>query len=901
MILFISNSTNMRKCILIYFLLKSFISFSQLENNNWYFGNNAGLNFSTTPPTPITGSLSALEGTASISNSSGSTLFYTNGVTVWNANHSVMLNGNGILGGSSSTQPALIVPIPQSCKRYYLFTTEDHLGSQTFRYSIVDMCLDGGLGGIDPAHKNIILANNMSEKLTSVMHSNGTDVWIITHEMSSNIFKVFLVNATGIQPPINNAVGFVYNSSNFIGPVKASVSGTKIAAATTFTPTSCQLFNFNPANGSMQFSQNISLNGNAIGVYGLEFSPNENFLYISTIWGNNILYQYNISTGTTVQLGNVNGNYSFGALQLGLDNKIYLARNNQNFISVINNPDNIGTACNYVSNGITLATGSNSTSGFPNFSAYSFFEQPQNNILDDTLVAICPQNPYLVDITLDCNSTILWNTGSTSPTQSFSTPGIYSVTIQNSCNTISDTITIISNGGTNFLPNDTVICDLLNNPLTIIPANYNSATSSFLTWNTGSTSPTLNITNYGTYIASFSTICGIVSDTIIISDFPHLIISGPSNISICDNSIATLTFQVQNSDAIIWNTGENTNSILINAAGNYTITASNTCYIDSATTIVGLIPSPVLNPISNIDTCLFLGQSINLIATGNNCTSFLWSTGSQTNHEDFSNSGIYTVNAFNVCGEDSLAFEITISNFPQINLPNQIDTCYDDIGFLFEIPGSSQNYIWSNGQTGNSVIINAEGWLYCELSNSCGTTTDSILINRISNVNWLCPYDSISFCKNGIKAFELSNIINNQDLQLTFENSLGNVFYQNDYLSESGWYIVNVISNCNSIPDTIFIDFTKKESELYLPNSFTPNDDGDNDILFHKGYGINVLEITIYNRWGECVFLETNGFKGWNGKYKNIECPDGSYSVRIIYEDCSAYRQEFIGHINLLR
>jgi gliding motility-associated-like protein len=891
----------MRKCLLIYFLLKTLISFSQLENNNWYFGNNAGLNFSTTPPTPITGSLSALEGTASISNSSGSALFYTNGVTVWNANHSVMLNGNGILGGSSSTQPALIVPIPQSCKRYYLFTTEDHLGSQTFRYSIVDMCLDGGLGGIDPAHKNIILANNMSEKLTSVMHSNGTDVWIITHEMSSNIFKVFLVNANGIQAPINNAVGFVYNSSNFIGPVKASVSGTKIAAATTFTPTSCQLFNFNPANGSMQFSQNISLNGNAIGVYGLEFSPNENFLYISTIWGNNILYQYNISTGSTVQLGNVNGNYSFGALQLGLDNKIYLARNNQNFISVINNPNNIGTACNYVSNGLTLAAGSNSTSGFPNFSAYSFFEQPQNNILDDTLVSICPQNPYLVDITLDCNSTILWNTGSTSPTQAFSIPGIYSVSIQNSCNTISDTITIISNGGTNFLPNDTVICDLLNNPLTIIPVNYNSATTSFLSWNTGSTSPTLNITNYGTYIASFSTICGVVNDTILISDFAHPIISGPSNISICDNSNATLTFQIQNSDAIIWNTGENTNSILINAAGNYTITASNTCYIDSATTIVGLIQSPVLNPISNIDTCISINQSISVSAFGSFCDSITWSTGTHSNIESISNSGTYSVIASNNCGTDSIQFDISISFFPELNLPDVIDTCFEATGFEYTIPGSAANYEWSNGQIGNTVQINNDGLIYCSITNNCGTTIDSILINRISNINWESPLDSISFCKDGINAYNFSTIINAGDLQMVFENLQGITFTGENQITETGWYIANVINNCNTISDTIFVEFTKLESELYIPNTFTPNGDGDNDILYHKGYGINVLEITIYNRWGECIFKETNGWKGWDGKFNELECPDGGYQVIIIYEDCTAYRQEFIGHVNLLR
>ncbi|MCC6702093.1 MAG: hypothetical protein IT221_11245, partial [Fluviicola sp.] len=577
----------------------------QLENNIWYFGTNAGLNFSTSPPTAILGSLSALEGTASICNSSGSLLFYTNGVTVWNANHLVMQNGSGILGGASSTQPALIVPIPQSCQKYYLFTTEDHMGSKTFRYSIVDMCLNGGLGGIDPAHKNVPIAINISEKLTAVMHSNGTDIWVITHVLSSNVFKVFLVDAAGIHPPVINAVGTTYTNNNFIGPVKASPSGTKIAAATTFPNHSCELFNFNKSTGVMTLSQDLQP-FIANGVYGLEFSPNENFLYIATTWGTNYLYQYNLTTNAVTQLSSIAGNYNFGALQLGLDNRIYLARNNESFLGVINAPNTNGLGCNYIDNGIYLAPGSMSNSGMPNFSAYSFFQQPNNDIIADSIVNICTTGSYPVNVSLDCNASILWNTGSTSPTQNFTTPGVYTAIIQNSCNTIYDTLAIISSSSTVIsLPNDTTVCgNLVTNPLTIT-ANYTGfgSTTPTITWNTGVTAPEISITDPGTYIASITTSCGVIADTIVISEVNLPIISGPTNLVLCENTSTVLSCSVQNASNVYWSNGELGNSITVNSEGNYTIYAENACEIDSIQIVVDELQKPVLNPISSIDTC----------------------------------------------------------------------------------------------------------------------------------------------------------------------------------------------------------------------------------------------------------------------------------------------------------
>ena len=116
----------MRKTIaffLIFFLLVFFFSsnklFAQGEANIWYFGHGAGLDFNSGTPIAITdGALNTVEGCASISNSSGSLLFYTNGATVWNKQHQPMPNGTGLMGDSSSTQAAVIVPKPGSQSIY---------------------------------------------------------------------------------------------------------------------------------------------------------------------------------------------------------------------------------------------------------------------------------------------------------------------------------------------------------------------------------------------------------------------------------------------------------------------------------------------------------------------------------------------------------------------------------------------------------------------------------------------------------------------------------------------------------------------------------------------------------------------------------------------------------------
>lgn len=169
-------------------ILFSLLSYSQKQGNIWYFGNHAGLNFNYSPPVVLTDGATYnapvelnSEGTAVICDSSGSLLFYTNGEKVWDKNHQVMPNGDGLLSNLSSTQAALILPQPGNNQYYYVFTTDDFDVNSLkygFRYSVVDMCLNNETGDVT-MEKNILLLDTVAEKLTAVKHENGIDYWVI--------------------------------------------------------------------------------------------------------------------------------------------------------------------------------------------------------------------------------------------------------------------------------------------------------------------------------------------------------------------------------------------------------------------------------------------------------------------------------------------------------------------------------------------------------------------------------------------------------------------------------------------------------------------------------------------------------------------------------------------------
>jgi gliding motility-associated-like protein len=90
-------------------------------------------------------------------------------------------------------------------------------------------------------------------------------------------------------------------------------------------------------------------------------------------------------------------------------------------------------------------------------------------------------------------------------------------------------------------------------------------------------------------------------------------------------------------------------------------------------------------------------------------------------------------------------------------------------------------------------------------------------------------------------------------------------------------------------------------SQVFFPNAFTPNGDGNNDIYYSYGGSIKYITLTIFNRWGEKVFDSNNQFVGWDGNYKGKPQPPGVYVYLAKVVLLNDEERNFTGSLTLIR
>lgn len=426
--------------LLLLFGLFCFFANAQLETAIWYFGRNAGLDFRSGNPVPIfDGQVFTIEGSSVISDPAGNLLFYSDGITVWNRNHDQMPNGDDLQGNPSATNSGIIVPAPGSANLYYIFSAGAIAENLGIHYSVVDLNLDGGLG--DVTVKNVPLLIPASEKLTAVQHANGIDTWVVARD-TGNSYYAYLVTAAGVQNvPVISSLGFDISMfgpfhGSKAGDLKFSPDGTKAAAAYWFPMTdmypSAEWYDFNPATGVFTNARNLFTTALIdTEIYGVEFSPSGRFIYATEFGGS--IFQFDTQNPTAEPLELYAQDPStlteFGALQIGLDGKIYVANYFGTALSVINNPNEQGLACNFQHNALDLG-GPISQLGLPPFIQSFFFVgdiQAKNFCLGDT-------TEFSIDVSEPITS-ILWDFGDgntsnlESPTHIYAASGQYTVSV----------------------------------------------------------------------------------------------------------------------------------------------------------------------------------------------------------------------------------------------------------------------------------------------------------------------------------------------------------------------------------------------------------------------------------------------------------------------------------------
>ena len=364
--------------VLFFVTFSSFISlYAQRNANNWYFGNRAGISFATNIPVAVDdNAMDAIGATASVSHPvTGALLFYSNGERVWNAHHEIMLNGDELQGSLNSTNTAYAIPDPGDTARYYLFTIKtDPLVNETeprratIYYSLIDMRIDQGRGGIVEEHKNILLEDSVTEKIAAIPHEDQQGVWLLLHQINNNRFSVYRVTASGVSFSHEQAIGtpHIYNLTELQGHMKASPDNKKLAVtlrsydpARGPVPGPFEVYDFDNSTGMLSNPQNL---GEYTLQYGVSFSPGSRLLYLHGFAetgrdAGDLMYQFDLAdddpvssrTGLLRSIFPNRANLANFNLQIGPDGRIYGAGNlsestdfTGNRLLVINRPDRLG-------------------------------------------------------------------------------------------------------------------------------------------------------------------------------------------------------------------------------------------------------------------------------------------------------------------------------------------------------------------------------------------------------------------------------------------------------------------------------------------------------------------------------------------------------------------------------
>ena len=321
-----------------------------------------------------------------IADNNGNTLFYSNGIYVANSSGDTMMNGSGLnpsnftssyrATGLTIMQGNLVIPFPGDSTKYYLFheTIDDRFNtycSLYLYYSVIDMTLDAGLGGV--VQKNTVLLNDslIPGRLTACKHANGRDWWLFSPGFMNGRGYVFLITPQGIQGPLIK--NMVTHRDVYAGQDVFSPDGTKFAIYDPYG--GLDIWDFDRCTGDFFNQNNFMINDSAL-VGGVAFSSNNRYLYVSSF---RYLYQYDMLAtnigNSRLTLGVYDGHTNMGSsttfylAQIAPDNKIYINCSNSAYdIHVINNPDSGGAGSGFCQHCIHLPSFINTT--MPNFPNY---------------------------------------------------------------------------------------------------------------------------------------------------------------------------------------------------------------------------------------------------------------------------------------------------------------------------------------------------------------------------------------------------------------------------------------------------------------------------------------------------------------------------------------------------
>lgn len=570
---------------------------------------------------------------------------------------------------------------------------------------------------------------------------------------------------------------------------------------------------------------------------------------------------------------------------------------------------------------------------------------------------LCAGGTVLLDATLP-GATYVWNTGATTATLEVTDAGTFWVDVTQSGCTVSDTVVVsVVDPGTFDLGGDVTLCagESLELDATLAGATY--------LWSDGSTNATLTVSATGTYSVEATVGQCTVSDAVQVTFDPLPVVDLGDDVELCPGASANFNAGTAGG-SYLWNDGSTGATLSTSSAGEVSVTVTVAGCSASDAVLVSLLDGP--QPSLGNDTLLCEGATLLLDATEPGST-YLWDDGTTQPSRLITEAGTYWVRLErNSClGSDTINVNYFVPS--TLDLGDDITLCQGESTTL-ETGLTGVAHLWSTGATGTSISTSTAGEYWVEIQVAGCTARDTVLVSMVelvqpelgddrlicsdeelvlsvspgdATVLWSTGSDtaSITVTTSGTYAVTLSQdgcsvddvvtiTVRERITQLDLPEMLSicpgrtllldaGSLPDTEYLwstgdieprllvREPGTYTLVATGICVDASATVTVVPGDCEAVIFVPNAFTPNADGFNDVFLPSVQGpADNYRLEIFNRWGEVLFSTNDREQGWDGGYGGSGSQDGVYIWAITYTEFTELGRtgrRLVGHVTLLR
>jgi gliding motility-associated-like protein len=442
--------------------------------------------------------------------------------------------------------------------------------------------------------------------------------------------------------------------------------------------------------------------------------------------------------------------------------------------------------------------------------------------------------------------------------------------------------------------------------------------------NTGTNFTTPALTATTTYYVNATNSCNSTSNctAVTINIAPAITTPAASATSVCPNTSGTLTVQspvagntytwyTSASGGVPVATGTTFSTPSLSTTTTYYLQAQDACYTSTRTAIVVTVIPPLAAPVvNNVSACTGSTVALNVQSPVSGAT-YKWYNAATGGSLVFTGQPLtvitpfaavtYYVEASDACSVSARTAVTITPTATTVPIVNPVTICAANTATLtIQNPLAGETYRWYTTATGGTSLTTAASYTtpvlsatttyYVEAVNSILCTgsvrtavtvtviqplaTPVVTISNVTISSILFSWSAIT----GASSYEVS--MDNGSSWTTPSSGATGLTHQLNGLAQNQPVCIKVRAvrtPACAVSSAATLCGKTLSTEIFIPNTFTPNNDGKNDVFYVYSNGIQSMHLMVFNQWGEKIFESQNINSGWDGKYKGVMQPNGTY------------------------